>query len=204
MRHRPGTPFNSRSPKSSKLSPDPAVSSRTVCNTRISDGPANEATREPVTTARPPGLPGDRLDLAGVQTGTHVDVERLNGADDRPGAPHRAPGSVERCEEAVAGYLVDVHAVVRDGIARVRHVHAANGHRCTPARQAVSPPAPKGGGSSRQRDRRSPRPRPDAQLPSRKAHRVPRPSRDPSPARRCGTRRGSNRGRRPSAGEPPR
>ncbi len=51
-------------------------------------------------------------------------------------------------------------------------------------------------------DRRSPRPRPAAARPSPTAPRVPLPERGPSPARRCGTRRGSIRGRPRSGGEP--
>ena len=40
-----------------ELEPGPATRSRTVCETRISDGPARAVTRAPIDTARPPTLP---------------------------------------------------------------------------------------------------------------------------------------------------
>ena len=53
-------------------------------------------------TADPAGLSVDRLDLAGMDTGTNLDPERPHRPDDRSGAAHRAGRSVERREEPVA------------------------------------------------------------------------------------------------------
>ena len=54
---RPGTPFNSCSPASSNVNPEPAVRSLTVCETRTSEGRAVAATLAPMLTAMPPIFP---------------------------------------------------------------------------------------------------------------------------------------------------
>src|SRR5262249_7606801 len=54
---RPGTPWSSCSPASSKPRPAPATRSFTVCETSTSDGPAMADTLAAMLTAIPPALP---------------------------------------------------------------------------------------------------------------------------------------------------
>ena len=56
-RHFPGTPFSSWGPRSSKVIPEPATRSFTVCETRTSPAAANAETRAPIETAIPATLP---------------------------------------------------------------------------------------------------------------------------------------------------
>ena len=57
-RHAPGTPFRSCSPRSSKTRPEPATRSRTVRDTSTSDGEANDAIQDPITTVITPVVSG--------------------------------------------------------------------------------------------------------------------------------------------------
>ena len=59
-RHEPGTPFSSRSPRSSNAKPDPATRSRTVPETTTSPAPAAASTRAPTWTASPASFPSER------------------------------------------------------------------------------------------------------------------------------------------------
>ena len=68
-----------------------------------SPGPASAATRAPIWTAMPAGLPGGADDLAGVQPGPDLEAELANGRDAAQGAADRPGGPVERRQEAITG-----------------------------------------------------------------------------------------------------
>ncbi len=57
IRHSPGTPFKSWTPRSSKVIPEPATRSFTVCDTSTSPAAASAETRAPIETAIPATLP---------------------------------------------------------------------------------------------------------------------------------------------------
>src|SRR4029079_16355253 len=106
--------------RSARSRPEPATRSRTVWETRTSEGAASALTRAPIATARPPifssttrhprpaltvgasDLLVDDPALAGVEGGAHLEPERAHALDDRLGTadPPRRP--VERGEEPVA------------------------------------------------------------------------------------------------------
>ena len=96
-------PLSSRLPRSQNRSPDPATKSFTVCETRISVGPARAATRAATITAIPAAFFPAVPDFACVEAGPNLEFERPDRVHDRLRTLHPACGPVERGEDAVAG-----------------------------------------------------------------------------------------------------
>jgi len=72
-----------------------------VLDTSTSFGPANALTRAPMCTATPADVISANLALAGVQTGTHLDAERLDRVADRHRAADRPLRAVEHHQEPI-------------------------------------------------------------------------------------------------------
>ena len=116
IRHSPGTPLSSSAPRSSNSIPDPITRSRSVLDSSTSFRPASALRRAPMCTAIPPIVSAADLAFAGVQTGAHLDVERLHCLADRHGAADRSLRAVEHRQEPVtsAVHLATSEAVQLD------------------------------------------------------------------------------------------
>ena len=102
----PGTPFSSRSPRSSNGIPEPTTRSLTVPDTSTSPGRALAPTRAPMCTAMPPtSLPITSISPVCRPLRTSRPNCGARGVPDRGRASDRAGGPVERREEAVAHRL---------------------------------------------------------------------------------------------------
>ena len=74
----------------------------TVCETRISDGPASAVDAGADGHRKPADLAVDRAAFSRVEAGAHLDAELAHPLDDCLGATHRPRRAVERGEEPVA------------------------------------------------------------------------------------------------------
>jgi len=73
-----------------------------VLETSTSPGAASDEMRAPVCTAIPaPSI--HEFALASMQPGANLELEIAHPLDDRARTPDRPCGSVETCEEAIAG-----------------------------------------------------------------------------------------------------
>jgi hypothetical protein len=100
-RQGPGTPLRRRSPRSSKVIPEPATTSTTVRDTRTPPGACLRADSGP-------GVHGDavhrvsrELDFAGVQTGPDREAQAVQHVPDRGSAADGTGGAVEGGEKPV-------------------------------------------------------------------------------------------------------
>ena len=102
MRHRPGTPLRSYSPRSVNVRRDPVTISRTVDETSTSLGPASADDARTDVHRHARDVVTANRDLARVDADPHLDAEPSDRVDDRLRAVDRHARVGERRDEAVA------------------------------------------------------------------------------------------------------